>query len=93
MDPTIIKSIIEDIQHSSRKDKELYFKQKYNEFSEKYPMIFKLSCDSKIDMKNLDFMLSMLSKMNNKEMTQDDASVKVGQMLYDKYVDPVITKP
>jgi hypothetical protein len=39
-----------------------------------------------MDIANLNFMLGMLNKMNNENMTQYDASANVGQMLYDKYI-------
>ena len=38
----------------------------------------------------LQLMFNMASKVSNKETTQHDASVAVGQVLYDKYVDPIV---
>ena len=83
-----IRSIVTEIQKSKIKDKESYFKQLYPDFVTKYPTMFQMACTSKIDVANLEFMLDMLEKMNKNEQTQYDASAAVGQMLFDKYVDP-----
>ena len=86
-----IRAIVTEIQNSKVKDKEAHFKEVYPEFIAKYPMIFKMACTSRVDMANLDFMLGMLEKMNS-GTTQYDASAEVGQMLFDKYVDPKLDK-
>lgn len=85
-----IRAIVTEIQQSKVNDKETYFKQKYSEFRTKYPVMYSMACSSKIDVANLEFMLDMLEQMNRNEKTQYDASAAVGQMLFDKYVDPKI---
>ena len=90
MDPQEIRNIIKVIQTSSMSNKEKHFENVFSEFKEKYPMCFKLACTSRLDDANLNFMLNMLEDMNNKKKTQHDASVAVGQMLFDKYVEPKV---
>ena len=92
MDPQEIKTIITTIQKSSvpKANKEAHFSNIYADFKVQYPMMFKIACESNLDLKNLDIMLSLLGKINKNEVTQHDASVEVGQLLYDKYVEPTI---
>lgn len=85
-----ISEIIQEIQSSSNKNKESYFKNLYPEFEKKYPHLFKMSCETIIDKTILDFMLLKLDKIRNNNMTQNDASIDVGQVLFDKYIDPKI---
>ena len=89
MDPELIKNIIMIIQSSNVPiaNKERYFFDVYAEFADKYPAVYKMACGPKIDKQNLEFMLNMLSKIDKKELNQHDASVSVGQMLFEKYVD------
>ena len=68
-------------------------KEEVGRFAEDYPQLFKMLLTS--DPSNeasLRTMLSMLEKMGTGEMTQHQASVIVGQRLYDKYVKPAIDK-
>ena len=90
MDPEEIKTIVQTIQSSHHKNKEAYFAEEYKEFKEKYPVLYSRACSGKTE--NLDFMLNMLKQINNNQKSQFDASAAVGQMLYDKYVDPKIKK-
>jgi hypothetical protein len=85
-----IQRIVNDIAGSTLVNKESYFGEKYPTFKSKYPNLFRLSCEGKIDNSNLSFMLAMLSKMENRELNQYDASAEVGQMLFSKYVEPRI---
>lgn len=82
-----IRTIVADIQNTHVHNKAKFFEDKYLNFQKKYPKLFEMACSKdKMDMKNLDFMLSMLSKMKNENVTQHDASVEVGQFMYDKYI-------
>lgn len=90
MDPTDIENIVVIIQNSTQKNKEEHYANIYPEFKQKYPLIYTMVCTTKMDMNNLKFMLTMLAQMHKNEKTQYDASADVGQMLFDKYVDPKI---
>lgn len=91
MDPQTILNIVEEVQAASDvKDKTTFFTEKYPEFVKNYPGLFEMVCQRKIEMGNLSFMIDMLTKMKNDNMTQFDASSHVGQMLFSKYVEPNI---
>ncbi len=60
-------------------------------FMEDYPQLFKtLMATDNINDSFLRTMLAMLEKMGTGEITQDQASVIVGQRLYDTYVKPKV---
>jgi hypothetical protein len=92
MDTETIRSIICEIQNSKIADKETYFSKKYPEFKQKYPMMLSISCNSKLEMANLEFMFKMIEQIDKKDTNQYDASAVVGQMLFDKYIDPKLSK-
>jgi hypothetical protein len=82
-----IKAIVTAICNSDVENKQQYFENKYANFKKKYPKLFEMACSREpMEMSNLDFMLAMLSKMKDDSMTQHDASVEVGQFMYDKYI-------
>jgi S-adenosylmethionine:tRNA-ribosyltransferase-isomerase (queuine synthetase) len=82
-----IKAIVSAMQNTNVENKQQYFESKYANFKKKYPKLFEMACSTEaIDISNLDFMLSMLSKIKNENMSQHDASVHVGQFMYDKYI-------
>jgi hypothetical protein len=46
-----------------------------------------MACDpDKVDISTLKYMISMMKKMEETNLSQFDASAKVGKMLYDKYI-------
>jgi hypothetical protein len=82
-----IKSIVKAIQATNVPNKKEYFENKYSNLKQKYPKLYEMACsDEPMDMSNLDYMLSMLAKMKEENMSQHDASVNVGQFMYDKYI-------
>ena len=82
-----IKAIVTAIRNAHVDNKQEYFESKYANFKKKYPKLFEMACSNEpMEMSNLDFMLSMLTKMKHDDMTQHDASVHVGQFMYDKYI-------
>lgn len=82
-----IMTIVNTIRNSKVADKAKHFENIYGNFKEKYPKLYEKACsNNEMDIANLNFMLGMLNKMNNENMTQFDASAHVGQMLYDKYI-------
>jgi hypothetical protein len=91
MDSSVVLSIVQEVQNSKVNDKKNHFEQKYPEFVKKYPGLFEMACNkTDMDMSNLNFMLSMLNKMNHENVSQYNASATVGQMLFSKYVEPNI---
>lgn len=68
------------------------YEHMYKAFSEAYPTLFGMSCDGKMDLAKLDFMLKMWSNVKSNTMNQHDASVNVGQALFETYVKPKINE-
>lgn len=82
-----IMTIVNTIRNSKVQNKAKHFESIYGNFKTKYPTLYEKACsDNKMDIDNLNYMLGMLNKMNNENMSQFDASAHVGQMLYDKYI-------
>ncbi len=85
-----IKSKIEIVKAQKAQGKlmgEVEQDPRLTEFVERYPALFKMLF--KIDINNeaaLRTMLALLERMGSGQMTQDQASVVVGQRLYDTYI-------
>jgi hypothetical protein len=80
-------AIVEVIQQSKVKNKVQYFEKQYATFKEKYPHLYQMACDpDKVDISTLKYMISMMKQMEETNLSQFDASAKVGKMLYDKYI-------
>jgi hypothetical protein len=87
-----VKRIVEYIQKSPIENKEEVFGEKYKNFKANYPVLFAVACKKeKIDKNMFDMMLNKLEEINSKSITQHEASVEVGQILYNRFVDPVIS--
>jgi len=56
---------------------------------DEFPTIFNMHMNGKLDHTFFD-MLQLKRKIEKGEMTEDEASIVVGQKLFNKYVDPVI---
>ena len=63
---------------------------KYKTFSEDYPGIYKKSVEGTMNKNMFNFMLQMMKQVESKDVTEHNASVKIGEMLVNKYVKPVI---
>ena len=70
----------------SQKEKQRVYRKKFPEFVEKYPILFEMSTKDNFDFQRLKFMLSLRNGIDNQSISQHDASVKVGQVLYNAYV-------
>jgi uncharacterized short protein YbdD (DUF466 family) len=56
---------------------------------DEFPTIFNMHMNGRLDQTFFD-MLQLKRKIEKGEMTEDEASIIVGQKLFNKYVDPVI---
>lgn len=56
-------------------------------FVERYPMLFEMSVQKEFNYDNLNFFLNMRDKVINDNISSEDASKKIGQIWFDKYVD------
>lgn len=84
-----IMHIVKTITESTVPNKEKHFAPVYKVFKNKYPQLFALACKSgsTMDMKTLEYLLDMLDKVQKQETTQEDASIAVGQALFNQFVD------
>ena len=84
-----IMEIIRDIQGTDAEDKEEIFSNKYKSFKDKYANLYTMACgkQGQLDMKMLENMLDMMEKINNKETTQHDADIVIGQEIFNKFID------
>ena len=59
---------------------------------DKTPNIYKMCIGGGMDIERLTYMINMVKKVKSKEMSDYDASVKVGERLVDEFVKPKIEK-
>lgn len=84
-----LRSIIVEIQESDFKsllDKVHFFENKYPSQIISYPTLFIKVLSENVNIVELTKMLDMVDKIKNKNISQYDASVKVGEGLFNKYV-------
>jgi hypothetical protein len=91
-DTNEIKRIVEEIHSSKKLNKEEYFGEKYPDFKTTNPVMFQVACEGKMNLSRLNYMINMIDQIKNSQITQDEASVDVGQMLYKEYVEPKVSK-
>lgn len=95
-DPVQVKAIVEEIRNAPGDPsiKEGYYKNKYPQFVEDYPKLFKAVLDPEFPLIYLDMMLAQLEQLRNKNVTLDDADNNIYKRLREDYVEPLIsTKP
>ena len=81
--------IVQEIHGSIVANKDQHFSTQYADFKKQYPNLYTMACSGKIkDMTTLEFMLDMLDKVKNNENSTHEASVEVGQRLFNTFVNP-----
>jgi hypothetical protein len=80
-----IKETVYKIRKMSQTHSENEVKQRYKEFMELYPVLFKKAVDSSFDLHFLDEMLDTLDKVQQNQMTLDAADSNVYQSLQKVY--------
>ena len=84
-----LRSIIVEIQETyfrSLLEKVYFFENKYPYQIISYPTLFIKVLSEKVNIIELTTMLNMVDEIKNKNISQYDASVKVGEGLFNKYV-------
>ena len=85
-----IKDIIKrkgEITFNDDNDKFEKLKNEFPKFAERYLMLFEMVIrDGDFDWNSFNYMIKMRNKIINNNMTAEEASAKVGQDWYDKYV-------
>lgn len=82
MEPEIL-TIVQEIQEhagATPDEKRTIFGDKYPQFADKYPGLFYKSCEEKMDMNMLRFMIGKLGEA--------DGDDKVGEELFTRFVSP-----
>jgi len=76
-----------EISYKDDNDKFEKLKTEFPKFAERYLMLFEMVIrDGDFDWNSFNYMINMRNKIINNNMTADEASKKVGQDWYDKYV-------
>jgi hypothetical protein len=96
-----IQALVRNLDQSMRRHKKLknenphVWKEKLMEENsilvEQFPSIFDMHLDGKLD-ETFFYMLQMKHKMEKGEITEDQASLAVGQKLFNRFVAPVVEK-
>ena len=92
----IVKSII--IERNRRNELGLLLQEdftnemkvKWSDFSEKYKELFSQAVEGILEPVMFNYMLNMLRQIDGGDVSEHAASVKVGEVLVDKYVKPLI---
>jgi hypothetical protein len=91
MDNISLLNIINYIQNSTIENKNEYFSERYKIFKKNYPILFEMACkEQKIDTDKLILMMSLIDKIKDNHITQYDASAKIGKILYEEYIEPLV---
>lgn len=96
---TQIQAMVRDMDTSFRKYRGLKeanptlwatkIREENKKLLDEFPTVFNMHMNGKLDETFFD-MLQLKRKMEKGELTEDQASVIIGQKLFNKYVDPVI---
>lgn len=89
-----IRAIVEEMIRSpgTVKDREREFQAKYPHFAERYPMLFKMACKPDFDQGRFDYILQMMTRVKNNDMSYDKATQQFGQDMFDTYIKPNLDK-
>lgn len=83
-----IVAIVNDIRaiQARPKDRERTAAKRYPEFRERYPFLFDMVCGESFDHGRFQYMMNLKATVDRSQMTQEQASIKIGQDLYNVYV-------
>jgi hypothetical protein len=88
-----LRIALEDMQKSTHQygeEKERYFVNKYKEVSNNYPMLFKKACEDNFDYTKIFWMIEQKRNVDTAQISQHDASVKVGEVLVNDHIKPML---
>jgi hypothetical protein len=74
----------------SSKEKQRVFRKTHSDFVEKYPTLFQMACEPNFNMDRLVYMLRMRDAVEAQKVSQHQASVSVGENLFQEYVKPLV---
>lgn len=89
-----ILSIVREIvtSNGTTKEKMKTFSKSHPSFAERYPALLEMACAPNFDMQRLEYMLNLRGQIQSKARTVEDASIEVGQVLFNEYVKPNINE-
>ena len=58
----------------------------YPSFKKEYPVLYEKACNNTLDMSQFEYMANKAKEIEKNNISQHDASVEIGQQLYDKFV-------
>jgi hypothetical protein len=67
-----------------------FYESKYPGFSSNYPVLSEKLFEKDLDKDTLKYLLNEKQKIAQNKTTQHDASIKVGSLLVDRYVKPLV---
>jgi hypothetical protein len=85
----IVTTIFKD--KGNEKDKKRKYQREYGSFIESYPTLFEMVCKKDFDFDRFKHMIMLKQSVEEGKLSQHDASVKVGSVLYDAYVKDKIS--
>jgi uncharacterized protein YpbB len=87
----LVLTLLEENQQDDQKKRdEITEKCKY--LIDSAPNIYKMCISGGMDLERLTYMINMVKKVKTNEISDHDASVKVGERLVDEFVKPKINK-
>jgi hypothetical protein len=87
----IIQEILDNISEKADKNElKRKYGSKYSSFKEQYPTLFEKLFDPSFDKRLLNLMLEEKTKIDLNAISQHNASVRIGEILVDKYVKPML---
>ena len=88
----ITKCRTEKPETESEKEFKMRMNIEFGDFKDKYPVVFEKATEGSLEMERFNYMLSMATKVEDKTISEHDASVKVGERLVDEFVKPQLNK-
>lgn len=86
----ILQRDVAPIRHLEENERLEQMYHKHRDFAEECPALFMNTVKGTLDPEKLNYMLNMSKNVERGNLTFDQASVIVGQQLFDDYVKPVI---
>lgn len=79
--------------HGSARERQSYALRHFPDFCERYERLLGMACEDHFDLNNLEYMLRMREAIRGQQMTVDQASAQVGQVFFDRFVQPKLSDP
>lgn len=93
MDTDSVLDIVTKIHNHTSTNKKEKFNGEYSDFAKNHPVLFEMACSPNFDFERFKHMITLKKSIDEGKISQHDASVEVGTVLYDAYVKDKITHP